>query len=122
MVGKQFLYNGIQYTITGIYEDGDDMYGVVTNKRTFRLPLKAVKEQFLPVEEQAVDKLALYGKLTTETIPLANLSTTLMETVERVKTDPKYLDQARAINETARTLIELGKTQLEALRLVKELA
>jgi hypothetical protein len=50
---------------------------------------------------------------------MGSLADTLLDTIERVRTDKTYIDQAQSINETAKTLIDLKRAQIELIRLIK---
>jgi len=119
MIGKTFLYLGHQYVIKGLDEVEEDLYEVKTDKRTMRMSSADLRKEFLPVHTNGKENLALV-KTINESLAMKDLGVTLMETLDKVKANPKYIEQARAINETAKTMIELGKLQLEIIKTVRE--
>lgn len=48
------------------------------------------------------------------------LADVLLDNIEKCKNNPAFIEQARAINENARTLIEMQKVKLDMIRLIRE--
>jgi len=44
---------------------------------------------------------------------------TLLDSIDKIKTDAKYIPQANAVNETVKNLIDLEKTRITAFALLK---
>lgn len=57
------------------------------------------------------------GVVTSISNNASELSQLLMSNIRRLKEDPKFIPQAEAINSQVKTLIDLGKTELEAMKL-----
>jgi hypothetical protein len=50
----------------------------------------------------------------TNAVKLAEI---LMENINKVKDDPKYIAQAESVNSQVKSMIELGKSEIEMLKL-----
>lgn len=44
------------------------------------------------------------------------IAKTILENIQRVKDDPKFIPQAEAINSQLKTLVDLGKSEIEMLK------
>lgn len=53
-------------------------------------------------------------------VPLGELSDILMDSIRKVKADATFIDQARAINEQAKTVVDIMKVRVEALKVIKD--
>lgn len=120
MSGRTYLYNGRECTVQQVVHIEDDLFDVHTDQGTKRVNERDLKKAFLPVHgtNGSGQTMALIRAMK-ENMPMTQLSDTLLDTIEKVKADPKYVDQARAINETAKSLIEIGKLQVEIVRTAK---
>ena len=47
----------------------------------------------------------------------AKLAEILMENIQKVKDDPKYIAQAESVNSQVKSMIELGKSEIEMFKL-----
>lgn len=121
MMGATYLYNAREVKVQRIEHVEDDLYDVKPETgKTFRVNAATLKKEFLPVSDRKGESVALVRAMN-ENLPMKNLGQTLSETLDKLKSDPKYIDQARAINETAKTMIELGKLQVEIVRTARGL-
>lgn len=120
MIGKTYLYKAREHTIEDIETQESGLFKVTTNRTTLKVS-EAELADFLPVaaEMNGKDKLAIYQKLEAEAIPMSELSTVLMDNIKKLQTDPSFADQARAVNETAKTLIDIAKLKVEIMKMVK---
>jgi hypothetical protein len=123
MIGHTYLYKGGNYVIQDIEEEERNLFKVTTNTRVIRVNGKDLRKEFLPVEPRPDKKnaLELYNAMQ-DNLPMKGLGTTLMDTIKKIQEDPKYIDQARAINETAKNLIEMKRVQVELVRTIKDLS
>lgn len=46
----------------------------------------------------------------------AKLAEILMENIQKVKDDPKYIPQAESVNSQVKSMIELGKSEIEMFK------
>jgi hypothetical protein len=122
MIGKTFLYMGTEYVVKEIATIEPDLYRIVTDKRIIRLTWAELQKDFMPVmtAKEKTTGVILYRGLQFETTQLRDLAAVLMENIKKVQADAKFIDQARSINQTAKTLIDLKRTQIEMVKLVKD--
>jgi hypothetical protein len=82
--------------------------------------------QFIPVESSSKEvstteaQLPVNKQIPTPSVITDNsekLSTLIFENIDKINADPKNIAQASAVNEQVKSFIELGKTQIEMLRL-----
>jgi hypothetical protein len=122
MIGKMFLYMGTEYLVKEIAKVETDLYRLVTDKRIIRLTWSELQSDFMPVmtTKEKSTGVVLYRGLQLETAQLKDLGNVLMENIRKVQANAAYIGQAKSINESARTLIDLKRTQIEMVKLVKE--
>ncbi|GAB3937562.1 hypothetical protein [Larkinella terrae] len=53
-------------------------------------------------------------------VPLGELADILMDSIRKVKGNKEYIEQARAINDQAKTLVDIAKVRVEALKVVSQ--
>ncbi len=123
MIGGTYLYKGINYIIQSIEQEERNLFKITTDKRVIRVNGEDLRREFLPVEPRPDKKnaLALYNAME-DNLPMKGLGTTLMDTIKKIQEDPKYIDQAKAINETAKNLIEMQRVQVDLVRTIKDLS
>lgn len=121
LIGRTVLYMGKEILIKDIRRMRDDLFQVVTSDRVINVRSAELKKEFLPIENELEksESLTLYRGIQLESKEMIGLADTLLATIEKVKEDKAYIDQAESINETAKTLIDLKRAQIELIRLIK---
>lgn len=121
MVGKTYVFKNETHTIKSINHAFQDTYHVVSNLRQFQATEDQIEEDFKEVssKEQEQTNLVISSHSARELENMNSLSDILMENIKKVQDDPQYIDRAKSINESAKNLIELKKTQLEVVKLLK---
>lgn len=121
MIGKTYLYNAKEIVVTNIRETDDGLIEVHTNKRIFTFEKSQLKKELLPVEtKDDTDKqLQVYYGLKNDSEEMSKLVSILMNNIEKVQNDKSYIDQASAINENARTIIEMQKVKVDMIKVLK---
>jgi len=115
MEGKKFMINGNHERVLHHYSEEEELI-VKTDIRTRRLPKEKIREfleNCFPIDETlkpAVVETGIKPQL------FQSLSDTLLENIEKVKSDPAYIPQAQTINNTAKQLIDLARAQVEMVR------
>lgn len=120
MIGKTYMFNSNQHTIKDIQSTEEDIYHVVTDKRTIKVSEEELLEDFLPIDGN-YQKLQVYQELSIEPAQLNDLGTILLDNIKKVQEDASYVEQAKSINESAKTLIDLKKTQIEAIKVIRSI-
>jgi len=122
MIGKSFLYMGTEYIVKEIAKIEVDLYRIVTDKRIIRLTWSELQKDFMPImtAKEKSTGIILYRGLQLETAQLKDLGNILMDNIRKVQENAAYIGQAKSVNESARTLIDLKRTQIEMVKLVKE--
>lgn len=139
MIGKLYLHKQkehriIRYEVKSTFtkittskEDlilGNDLIGEFFNDLLFideekpfipKVPIVQNKTEAMPVQEVQENT---HISLTKSTIQdnLGKLSRIIEDNIEMIKTDPQKIPQANAINEQLKSLIELGKTEVEIIK------
>lgn len=122
MIGNTYLYRTEQYTVMNIVYVEDDLYDVETDRRTIRMNADLISKEFLPVQSPTRKKnTAALMKYLPDDQSMVNLSAVINENIKKLQTDPKFIEQARAINEQAKTLIDLKKLQLDVIKTARDL-
>jgi hypothetical protein len=118
MVGKEFLYNANPVEIIDIKGNDDGTFRVHTDQKVFNVTKEELRKDFLPVEEeerQPTSGIELFHK----NDGTGDLATILMGNIKKLQDDASFIDQSKAINETAKNIIELKKAQVEAFKAVR---
>lgn len=122
MIGNTYLYRTEQYTVMNVIYIEDDLYDIETDKRTIRMNADLISKEFLPVQSSTRKKnSAALMKYLPDDKTIVDLSAVLTENIRKLQTDPKFIEQARAINEQAKTLIDLKKLQLDVIKTARDL-
>lgn len=121
MIGKSYLYMGKEVEVKEVAPIGNDMLRVVTSDRAINVTHTELRKEFLPIDKELEKKagVMLYRGVQLESKEMANLGEVLMSTIKKVQEEANYVKQARTINETAKTLIDLKRAQLELIKLMK---
>lgn len=123
MVGKTYLFMGNEYVVEEIsrVNGSTDLWQIKTDKKIMKATYHELLNDFLEVESSAVMKsqaAALQVFIESQRDEMSPMMVVLQETIDKVKLDKGYVDQAKAINEIARTAIDARRMQIEAMRLV----
>jgi hypothetical protein len=123
MEGGTYLYNAEQYTIQTVQHYEDDLYDVYTDKRRIRVNKadlgKLFKRVLLPARTNGYDS-ELVALLKQENKPTNDLITKLDKLIDRIDKGEVDFKKAKAINETARSIIQARKTQIDLYKLAKK--
>ena len=118
MIGGTYLYNGEQHTIQAIERFEDDLYNVITNKRSLRVSAGELRKDFKPVYvPKGKNGQALVLRVEEELKPVESLSKVLLRNIEKIEKHAGYIPQANAINNQAKTLISIAKLKLDIVKL-----
>jgi len=120
-IGKTYLYKGNETKILDLQQKGRDLYEVTTDKRTFRINVGDFKE-FLLVEApfESKNNTALIVVAQEYNRPLKTLTEKLMQMMEKVETDATFIPRAKMMNETAKNIIAIAKTQVDMMRTIRK--
>lgn len=121
-IGHVYMYRGRNVKVLGYNRDEPDCIEIVTETAPIHTTignLMALLDEFLEVEdpEEATATLTVYSNQTTG---LDSLEQTLLDNIERLKKDPNFLQQAKEINSTAKSLIQITKTKVDLFREVRK--
>lgn len=122
MLGNEYLYMGIQYTFINYADRGDKIEistnkGWITKKNDELMDFLLECTQVNGKEVMPVQSMPILEAASTDTI--AFLKNTLIDNINKVKEDKNYIGQATQINKDVHTIIELAKTEIEMVKLVK---
>jgi hypothetical protein len=125
MLGRTYIYSNDEHTIQSIdeIEDQTGIYLVTTDKKKFKLREKQILMDFrLSTKSNGSTEItALMRIIEDKTAPTDGLVATLLENIAKLKDTPGYIEQARAINDHAKTILDIKKTQIEVMRLAVDL-
>jgi len=128
MVGKSYNYKGKDLKVIALVKNGVH-FELDTDAGRIKIPLttaaedlqKFVSTEVTGIEEKEKPSMALIVTSPGSGGGIEKIKQTVFETIEKIKADSSYLPQAHAINANINTLINLGKLELEAIRLAKSL-
>lgn len=128
MVGNSYRYNGKDLKVIALVKNGVH-FELDTDSGRIKIPLTSTADdlrKFVPMESASSPEKEKPSMALIVTSPgsgggIEKIKQTVFETIEKIKAEPGYLPQANAINANINTLINLGKLELEAIRLAKSL-
>lgn len=122
MIGNKFLHMGKEVHIVNMENKEDDLYLVeFSSGETKNISEEELVKDFMPITTSSGKSLAIVNGLQIENSSLQDLTTILMDSIKKVQGDPEYVKQASSINDSAKQIIEIKKTQLEMVKLIKDL-
>lgn len=110
MVGRRWMYRGRNVKITD-YDIVDGQVLISTDGQPIKIDkskLSESLEDFLPAQESNGQAVVLKG----DAGRMESLEEILMDSIHKVKEDPKYINQAKQISNSANTLVNITKTKL----------
>jgi len=130
MIGKLYIYKQKEHRILR-FQCESSFTKIVTSREDIIVNHDEAKEQltdFLLVDESSPalpskpsDNLPATNHMTMPELSFKSnvpqLSEIIMGNIEKLKTDPSYISQASAINDQLKTLVELGKTEIEMAKM-----
>jgi len=116
MLQNSYMYKGITHKIIDA-QITDDMVFLSTNKRMLRFnheQFMAEFKDFLPAEAESNAVVVRQEPLNGMT---KTIKDTLMESINKVREDAKYIKQAEAINKSVNVLLNMAKLDLQAKKM-----
>ncbi len=122
MIGNTYRFEGRRMMIHDVKVSGNKVR-LITDTGEVELPLDGL-DDYLP-EFRLVDSNALVKHpevmevVIGGTTMYTKLQDTLLDTIQRIQSDPGYIGQASAINDTIKQMIDLEKVKIQTLQLLK---
>jgi len=120
MVGNTYMYNTRNYKILKYYTQNGTII-LATDRELLNFKTEKTEEelkQFLPVDESTSSAVTIFGKNKSE---LNSLLTAIKENIELIKKDDKNIPKAKAINESVKSIIEVFKLEIDAVKITKNM-
>ena len=122
LMGKTVMYNTHEYHLSG-WHLKDGVITIAATPEWIELvetqALKKVREEFLPMEKEDKALIKAMGPINGSA---KQIQDALMKNIAKVADDPKFVDQANAINKAATAFINLARLELEVLKLKSRLS
>lgn len=122
MIGNTYEYEGRKHLIYEIRTKGN-IASLVTDKDVIELPLDGLDDyldDFVFIKSNQLIKSPEILEMVTSTGSVyGQLQTTLLDSIEKIKSDKNYVEQAQAINETVKQIIDMEKVKIQTLQLLK---
>lgn len=110
MENKQWLYNASVYLFKSINIDEEtETFVVATNKKWLSGSLEELEDfiqDCLPVDDKPISQPSKSGAFD-------DVAKILKDNIEKVQSDPKYVSQAKVVNQSVTNLINLAGMQLK---------
>ncbi len=122
MIGNTYRFEGRKILINDVRISGNKVR-LITDHDELELPLDGL-DDYLPdfrlVESNALVKNPeVVDVILGGTSMYTKLQDTLLDTIQRIQSDPGYVGQASAINDTIKSMIDLEKVKIQTLSLLK---
>lgn len=124
LVGKSFDYRGKTIVITKVKYVGTS-FVVFTNRQTMNFFENEVDEFISELKEPVLKPIKIFNKMdeekkeTTTLSVTTNIKQTLLDTLDKVKYDKGYINQANAICNITSQMINVMKVEIQILNLKK---
>lgn len=125
MHGNLYLYRGRQVRVIG-FTIGDDEVRILNKGNTIIVPIGKIEEElkeFMDMDDpgqevqvQTEAEKQAVAVFQNDARQMGQLENVLMDNIEKLQKDDKYLDQAKEINDTAKTLLKMSKQKLDMVR------
>ncbi|KNB61004.1 hypothetical protein [Chryseobacterium sp. Hurlbut01] len=127
LVGKRVHFNKQNIKIEKYKEIGGSIC-VVTNLRTLQFFAEEIQEKFLDIisdekEAGTFEPPTAIEKHAFVALPSENTTVkeSLLDALKKVKEDPNYVNQAKSICLIANAIVDIQKTEIEMIRLQKDI-
>ena len=123
MIGNTYRYNGAKITVTDVrvrgtratimHADGEidvDMNHLEDELTEFYFKKENKLMKYVQVEDSVMTSVTTYDKM----------ASVLMDTVDKLQADAEYIEQAKAINSTIGTLIDLETVKIKTLMMLNK--
>jgi len=117
MKGKTFMFNAKNIKILNYKLDADNVI-IATDKELFvwdYVTAETKLSTFLPVEDEPSTAIIPFNNS-----EIRDITSILMDSINKIQQDPNYIKQAMAINSTANTLINACKMSLQLYNFSKK--
>lgn len=128
LIGKSWMYNGRNIHVKGVNQMNSEIR-VITEGRPIVFSIEKAEdklEEFLPVEEgpgtiknpEARDlAIQVFEK---DKGQMNSLEDIIMDNIKKVKEDPKFVQQAKVVNSSVQTLLNVNKQKIEMLKEIRK--
>lgn len=127
MKDKTFLYNAYPVKVLSYKFDGEYCTVVTSGPWITRPNVQMLKllDEFLETEEETLPAVVdhqVYERPKVEMLgSFKELTGILMDNIKKVQEDKGYVDQAQQVSQSVKMIVELAKTEIEAVKAVNEI-
>lgn len=129
MKDKTFLYNSYPVKVLSYKFDGEYCTVATSGPWVTRPNVQMLKllDEFLETEEETLPAVVSnregeYERPKVEMLgSFKELTSILMENIKKVQQDKGYVDQAQQVSQSVKMIVELAKTEIEAVKAVNEI-
>lgn len=118
MIGKQFSYNGNAHRFFRFRCEETEFF-ITTDKADLNVDNSDAEKFFsncLPIADDAHLPTTVKQQTTIQQTS-SKLSKIIFGNIEKLKEDASYIPQAQAINEQLKSMVDLGKAEIEMMKL-----
>jgi hypothetical protein len=123
MIGNTYLYNAREVIIEDFRMSSDGVYvQFLINNKWVSFEPKDVKKELLIVETNIAkeQRAIVLNEAKAGNKAMVDLGQILLSNIKKLETDATFLDQAKVINDHAKTLIDIQRTRIEIFKLASE--
>jgi len=117
MIGNMYNYRGRQLTIQG-WSSYDGIIEILNNGHAIQINKSDINKALK--EFKTVNNPAGNGALPVKTEKLEPIEDILINTIDKLKKEPGYVEQAKAINSSVTNLINIQKLKLQMLKEIRK--
>lgn len=122
MIGNTYRYEGQKILVSDVRIKGNKA-SVITDKNVIELLIDDLENELQKFDYVGTNQLIRNPQIVDMVFEGASvyqqLQSTLIESIQKVKEDKGYIEQAQTINETIKQVIDLEKVKLQAIQLLK---
>ena len=118
LMGKTVMYNTRNYKLLYFEKDGETVR-IATDKKLLKFQNGQLEKFISELSEVDETSMEIYKSESHGIQAVAQMETILMENIEKVQNDPKYIPQAREVNKNVNSIITLARTRIQLVKMME---
>lgn len=122
MIGNTYEFEGKKFLVSDVKIKGN-IASLITDKDIVELPMDGLDDYLPEFKLIRTNQLVRNPEIVEIVMGSGNMYSqiqqTLLDSIQKVKSDKEYIPQAMAINDTIKQVIDLEKVKIQTLQLLK---
>lgn len=124
LVGCTFMYRAKTYKLLQVY-DNNQKLTLATDRKVFEIENDELTDFFdevldVDAETESLEQVRKEIQSVSNKTVLKGLSEILFDNIQKIQESPHYIEQADAINNQAKSIINIAKVEIGLMKLMKK--